>query len=71
MSKAFKKDNDNITTLKNRGMIMSTELKILISKLSRDTSIPYRKLSLAVKKAIISGRITQNDIIHILKKMAD
>jgi hypothetical protein len=51
--------------------IMSTELKLLISKLARDTQIPYRSLSLAVKKAILSGRITQQDLIHVLRKVAD
>lgn len=50
---------------------MSTELKLLISKLARDTQIPYRSLSLAVKKAILSGRITQQDLIHVLRKVAD
>jgi hypothetical protein len=51
--------------------IMSTELKLLISKLARDTQIPYKSLSLAVKKAILSGRITQQDLIHVLRKVAD
>lgn len=50
---------------------MNPELKLLISKLARDTDIPYRSLLLAVRKAIISGRMTQYELISVLRKVVD
>ncbi|MCM0647186.1 hypothetical protein NBE98_02210 [Clostridium swellfunianum] len=50
---------------------MSAELKILVSKLSRETQIPYKSLLLAVRKTIISGRMSKHELISVLRKMTD
>jgi hypothetical protein len=50
---------------------MSSELKLLITKLSKDTSIPTYRLVTAVRKAIKSGRATQKQFIELFKKIVN
>lgn len=48
---------------------MSIELKVLIYKISKATSIPAYQIVAAVKKTLKSGRINQKQIISIFKKL--
>ena len=50
---------------------MKEELKNLIIQLSRDVGIPTKSLLAAARKAVISGRISQSDLISVLNKLCE
>lgn len=54
-----------------RGIVMNKELKLLVIQLANEIGIPSKSLLIAVRKSIISGRITQSELMEVIKKLTD